>query len=403
MAGATIARAPRARTLRTSSTDWSAGRVTSTVRPASGFTLGRPWPRLRGPRGSPSAPSAMSSFVASAAAPSGESDTTSTRATREPSGAMTTASISMRAPSTVAIAPSGSAQLPPSRHINERSASSARSALEVIERRERRERRQVVRARLERERALSRRGDHHVRAQRRGVGRRDAETDEAGQREHGGVDRAVSDLPQTRVDVAAQIVHGHARERPEQLRASPDAGRSDHRAGRERRFTQHQHVRRIHAGRDGGDHQPLVVLGRKILGRVDRDVDLVAFERVEDRVDEQPFQPGGRVARRRALVARRRHRDDLGVGPVLREPAPDLLRLHQGERRTARPDPERHSSSGSRRRSSISSFACRSSAPGSERSFSSTIGSCRSFAATPRASASTASRCSAVRSPNRLA
>ena len=67
----------------------------------------------------------MSSFVASAAAPSGESDTTSTRATREPSGAMTTASISMRAPSTVAIAPSGSAQLPPSRHINERSASSA--------------------------------------------------------------------------------------------------------------------------------------------------------------------------------------------------------------------------------------------------------------------------------------
>ena len=159
----------------------------------------------------------------------------------------------------------------------------------------------------------------------------------------------------------------------------------------------------VQPGRDGGDDHSLVVLGRQVLGRMDRDVDLVAFERVEDRVDEEALQAGRRVAGRRPLVAGCRHRNDLGLHPVLREAAADLVRLSEGERRAACADAERHSASGSRRRSSISSFACRSSAPGSDRSFSSTIGSCRSFAATPRATASTASRSRGVRSERRPA
>ena len=50
--GAMIAVAPRRRSRRTSSTDWSAGLVTRTVRPASGFIGRRPAPRgsLRLPR-----------------------------------------------------------------------------------------------------------------------------------------------------------------------------------------------------------------------------------------------------------------------------------------------------------------------------------------------------------------
>ena len=193
-------------------------------------------------------------------------------------------------------------------------------------------------------------------------------------------------------------------ERPEQLRPPPDAGRPDHGSGRERRFAQRpgrppdprgEERRRSptpsssSAGRSLAEWTATSISSRSSASRIVS--------------TNSPFSPAG-ASRDGAPSS-----PDVDIGTisasvaVLREPAPDLLRLREGERRAARADPERHSSSGSRRRSSISSFACRSSAPGSERSFSSTIGSCRSFAATPRASASTASRSSGVRSHSRLA
>ena len=309
----------------------------------------------------------------------------------------------MRPPLTVANAPSGSAQLPPIRHINERSASSAVRLSAWSSGRQGCERRQIVRARLERERALSGRGDHHVHPEGRGVGWGEAQARQPREREHRGVDDPVGHLAQPRVDVAAKIFHGHPGERPEELCAPADARRPDHGSGSKRRLPQHQDIGGVHPGRDGGDDEALVVLGREVLGRMDGDVDLVALEGVQDRVDEQAFQAGRRLAGRCPLVARRRHRNDLGLHAVLREATADLVRLSQGKRRAACADPERHSVSGSRRRSSISNFACRSSAPGSDRSFSSTIGSCRSFAATPRATASTASRSRGVRSESRPA
>ena len=70
MAGATITRAPRWSSSLTNDADWSAGRVTRIVRPASGFARARAHPtstcaRIR------SAPWAISDFAASAAASSG--------------------------------------------------------------------------------------------------------------------------------------------------------------------------------------------------------------------------------------------------------------------------------------------------------------------------------------------
>ena len=111
-----------------------------------------------------SAPSAMSSFVASAAAPSGESDTTSTRAIARAVG-----SDDDREHLDAGAVHRGDRaerqRTAPAEPPHQRALGLERGpALEVIERRERRERWQIVRARLERERALSRRGNHHIRA-----------------------------------------------------------------------------------------------------------------------------------------------------------------------------------------------------------------------------------------------
>ena len=131
IAGATIGRAPSRRSLDASGADWSAGRVTTTVRRGE---------RLPGPAPDGGAhPASTSSRMRSAPCVDellgrqrrgvlgGRRPAVSTRSTRRAVGRRDHArSGAIASTPTVARAPSGSAHPPPSRHIRERSASRAR-------------------------------------------------------------------------------------------------------------------------------------------------------------------------------------------------------------------------------------------------------------------------------------
>ena len=263
------------------------------------------------------------------------------------------------------------------------------------------QRRLVVRPRLDRERALARRRHHHVRRQRVRRRRRDPEPERPASASTAASTSPPADLPQTRVDVAAQVLHGQ----PGNARRSCARRRCSRFRSRLRRGSvasrKHQHVARIGAPRNGGEHEPFVVLHGKILGRVHGDVHLVAFEGVDDRSTNSPLSPAGESA------------DGAPRSPaVTSEPARSRPRLREPARGPREPARLRAQNAGFRsgaslvdrsRPNSSTSSRVRSSVPDSERSFSSTIGSCRSLATMPRASPSTASRSSGVSRESRLA
>ena len=101
----------------------------------------------------------------------------------------------------------------------------------IVERLERLERPVVVVAALERETALSGRGHHLERLERSRVVGLDPEAREPRRRQDGGVDLAVGEFAEPRVDVPAERRDGQAGERGQQLGPSAEARRADHRVG----------------------------------------------------------------------------------------------------------------------------------------------------------------------------
>ena len=155
---------------------------------------------------------------------------------------------------------------------------------------------------------------------------------EPGPGQHDGVELALGQLAQSGVDVAADGNHLYV------LTGGPDLGRAAQTAGAHPRSRGQllerdratDHVAGIGALRDGHQLQARGQLGRHVLGRVHRDLDLLG--------EQGPLQlrdPARLVLLRRPPVAGSGDRHQLGLAlDSLGDPA----RLGQGQRACARPD-----------------------------------------------------------------
>ena len=203
----------------------------------------------------------------------------------------------------------------------------------------------VAGAKLEREHPLAGSRDEAARRERR-VGRvLAAETPKARQREHDRIEITGAQLPQTRVDVPAQLGDLEIGPDREQLRAPAEAGRADARTFRKRleRARADEHVARVLRGRDRRDLEPVGQPAGNVLRAVDGEVDLLREKRFLDLLDEARLV-GDRT---RARVARGPDRNELGLGA---ERAGDRSGLRQRKRAAAGAYPERRAQRRPRRR-----------------------------------------------------
>ena len=182
----------------------------------------------------------------------------------------------------------------------------------------------------------------------------EAEPVEPGQRQQGRVRRAVGQLAEPGLDVAAERHHGEigadmAHERPPAQR-----GGADRRARRETgepagagiRVGRDQCVARIGARQHRADRQPVRQPGRHVLHRMHRDVDPPVLEGFLDLLGEQPLAAdfGERALQHAVARGMDRLERDRALGPERGigrgEAAADLVGLGAGERAGACSDPD---------------------------------------------------------------
>src|ERR1700691_1609238 len=142
--------------------------------------------------------------------------------------------------------------------------------------------------------------------------RLEPEADEAGTGEDDGVQGAVLEAREARVDVAAQRLDAQVGPYGQDLRLAPQARGTELRArgqvGEGAAATAEQRVARIGAREKRGDHEALRHLCRHVLHGVDRDVGASLGERSLELLDEQTLAADGREAPVLDPIALRRHR-----------------------------------------------------------------------------------------------
>jgi hypothetical protein len=193
----------------------------------------------------------------------------------------------------------------------------------------------VVAPDLDRDDALARRGDTDVQGERSGDARAKAEAPHAGRGQHQRRELTLVQLAQP----AYPRCLGPASERRRQAgtrRAGPPGARCSSRsvgpapsqdaaAGRpchriSLAVRQHERIARVLPRQHGGDVEPFRQDGRHVLGAVDREIHLLAQQRVLELLDEQPLAAHlgqGRSSCRRSPAGLHDHQLDLG-GRALR-------------------------------------------------------------------------------------
>ena len=124
------------------------------------------------------------------------------------------------------------------------------------------------------------------------------ESGQTGDRQHQRLGLPAIELGEPRVDVPVQRVErqvrtSRAQERDPAWAVGADASTRGQRVQACAAHATHQRIARILSLRVGGDDELGMLVGRDVLGAVDRDIDLPADERVDDARDERAFAPGG--------------------------------------------------------------------------------------------------------------
>ena len=170
-----------------------------------------------------------------------------------------------------------------------------------------------------------------------------AEPLQPGDGEHQRVVLAGIELPQPRVDVAANRQEARAGMARAQLRAAPDAARPDRRRRRRARVAP---ARSTSASRESSRGRTAAIAEARRAAPTDMSLALWTArsmapreQRVLDFLDEQPL--AAHLGQRRVLqpIARRLDDADLARAAAALEQRRDRARLPQRERAAARPDP----------------------------------------------------------------
>src|SRR2546428_679496 len=213
-------------------------------------------------------------------------------------------------------------------------------------RRNRGARRGVVRAHLEPERALPRRGHHLQRIEPRGDLAPELEPLEPRPREQRGVESVASGLHllHSRRHIAAERHDLEVGTEVAELRDAPQARGPDPAAGRELGDrddavqTGHQRFGRIGPGRHGAQREPIRQARRQVLERVHGDVDAAREQRLLDFPGEEPL-PLELVQRPVYVgVAARPDDHELDHHAAARQLGPHPFRLPQGQPTAPRTD-----------------------------------------------------------------
>jgi len=215
--------------------------------------------------------------------------------------------------------------------------------IDVVEGVETRAQYAIVGAALHRQCALAGRGHHHALVQDLVLADRDAEATQSGEGQHRGVVLAFVHLPQSRVDVPADLArHDIGSHRPQESGAPRARGPHDSPLGERGQaapMRRDEHVPGIRTRRHGCNDET-IALGRwQVLERVHCDVDLSTEQRLLDSPDEHAVPQ--LTDRPLTAIAGRVQDPDLGV---LADAGRDELRLRERERAAPRADDDGHDS-----------------------------------------------------------
>src|SRR5262249_31578144 len=263
----------------------------------------------------------------------------------------------------------------------------------------------VVSSDLDREHALPHRRHEGLWIERLRVAGRQPESLEAGDGEDHTVPALAHELPEPRVDIAANGLHDEIRSQRKGQRPAARAPGTGPGAGAQALeapgLARHQNVARVFALGKRGEHEARGKLGREVLEAVHRAIDRPVQEHVLDLSHEQPFSPNRRQLDVLPAISLRPHGHDLDLLPGAGEKLGDAPRLREGELTAARadadhsflprPSPTRAWPSSSRERGE----------PAREASRSLVIGACRILFTIALDIASMAARVSGVASGSR--
>ena len=195
----------------------------------------------------------------------------------------------------------------------------------------------VVRAALQADSPLPHRRQHPRRVEDFGDAVGEAEARQPRLRQHDRVEALLVELPQPRLDVAAEVDELQVRSAVEHLRPAAEA------AGADRRpvgkliepavLVANEGVAGRAAGRDGGEFEPRLGDGRQVLETVHGDVGPAVEQGVLDRLGEHAEPAHRRQGGRLVAVAVRLDEHQLDRPRVGDRPQPvgDVVRLPQGE------------------------------------------------------------------------
>ncbi len=178
----------------------------------------------------------------------------------------------------------------------------------------------VALANLDAERPLADGRQRHLGGQPLRHAPDEPEAKKARRRQHDGVELALVHLTEPRVDVSADRNEAHVGARLAERHDAPQAARPHPRAsGEGRKHTvprRDEHVTRIAATRQAGEHEPWWEPGRHVLDRVHGEVGAPLEESLLNLLDEEPL--AANLRERAVLNPVTRGRDEqLGSGQVV--------------------------------------------------------------------------------------